>query len=231
MRRFIFSQISATNFGNTFVAGYVGRREIWFCFPTANAIYPDLAAVWDYEQDRWSIRELFATPYAAEGVIPDVAAGGNDWDSDPDSWDSDTTVWDEAKFNPVADNLVLADPDTGFSAADTGLVNADGTEYTSRFNRDSFDFGTPLAVKTVRSVWPKILGVAGDVIRIRVGSQLDVDDAISWGSFTDFTIGTDLKVDTFATGRYLSFQFESLLGGQWKLTSFEVEFGTTGARY
>lgn len=229
MRRYIFSQISSTNFRNSFVAHYAGRREMWFCFPTANNEYADQAAVWDYEQNKWTIRELFETPYAVAGVVPET--GSISWDSDPDSWDSDSTVWNEANFNPVLDNLVLADPDTGFTAADQGQDFADGALITGRFERDSLDFGTPLEVKTIRSVWLQITGVTGDIIECRVGGQMDIDDPISWSAVVQFEIGVDRKIDVFATGRFLSFTFQSQGGSAWKHSGFQPEFGTVGSKY
>jgi len=229
MRRFIFSQISATHFQNSFVAHYSGRREMWFCFPTANSEYADTAAVWDYEQNKWTIRELFGTPFGIQGVVPET--GDLSWDSDPNPWDSDSTVWNEANFNPVLDNLVLADPDTGFTAVDQGQSFADGSAITGRFERDSLDFGKPLEVKTIRSVWCQITGTAGDIIDIRIGGQMDIDDPIEWSNTVEFVIGTDRKVDVFATGRFLSFTFQSQGGAQWFHNGFQPEFGTVGSAY
>lgn len=230
MRRFIFNQIDSNNFLNSYVANYSSRREMWFCFPSTGQQYPDIAAVWDYEQDKWSTRSLFDTPFAAQGVVP-ISSAQLDWDGDSDSWDSDVTSWNETNFNPVVDNLVLADPDTGFSVVDVGSSNPDGSIIFSKFERDSMDFGEPLKVKTVRSVWPRITGTTNQVVLIRVGGQLQVNDPITWSAEVFFRIGVDEKVDIFATGRLLSFSFESVGGNPWKHTGFAVEFGTVGSLY
>ena len=230
MRRFIFSQIDSDNFLNSFVANYSARREIWFCFPTSGSEFADLAAVWDYEQDKWTVRELFNTPFGSQGVV-NLAGAATDWDSDPNAWDTDTTDWNESTFNPVNDNLVLADNVRGFTNVDAGTDLANGQSINALFQRDSLDFGEPLKVKTVRSIWARISGITGDIVRIRVGSQFDTDDPITWSAPVDFEIGVDVKVDTFASGRLLSFQFASTGGAPWIHSGFAVEFGTLGSLY
>lgn len=229
MRKNIFSQISSDNFENAFVGLYTSRREIWFCYPTGSDVHPSRAAVWDYEQNKWTIRELLQTPYATQGVVGTTTP--DTWANETVGWNERTGAWDEANFNPTVDNMIMAQQADGFFVADSGITNADGSDLVNRFERDSLDFGNPLVVKTVRSVWLRITGTQGDIVKVRVGGQIDVDDPIAWSAVQDFVIGVDQKVDVFAHGRLLSFSFESERGAPWRHSGFGVEFADSGSNY
>ena len=81
----------------------------------------------------------------------------------------------------------------------------------------------PTRVKFLRRLSPHIQAVAGTEVKIRVGSQMVNNAAISWSAEVTFTVGTDSHVDTFAQGKYLSFEFRSDGEATWAMTGFDVE--------
>ena len=228
LRRYIFDNISADNFQAAFVVLNKPRSEIWICFPTGSNTYADQAVVWSYEDNEFGIRELYNTPFAAPGIMPDLTAGATDWDSQVDTWAASAGTWNASNFNPSEDALVLTDLVNGFYQVDIGtqFVLAD---IGAQLNKDSMDFGDPELVKTLRAVWPRIDGVSGDVVNVSVGAQMNQNDPITFSAPVPFVIGTDKKVDTFAVGRLLSFRFTSTGGASWRTSGFDAEFGARSA--
>jgi hypothetical protein len=121
----------------------------------------------------------------------------------------------------------LADPDDGFYRNDAA-ADFHGTPVVSRLVREGLDFGAPQDVKQVRTIWPRIEAQAGELFQVSVGGQMDIGDPIAWSPGVPFITGTSAKVDTFATGRFISVAFDSIGGAVWRISGFDVEFGVGG---
>ncbi len=225
MRRFIFDNISADNFSRAFVAHNKTKSEIWICFPRGAEIFPTLAVVWSYEDNKFGVRDLYDTPHAANGITPALAAALPTWANQVASWQTAANKWNQTNFNPSADGLILADPGEGFYQVDVGSDFA-GVPIVGLIERDSLDLGDAAQVKTVRSIWPRVNGVSGDTISIAVGAQMNQSDPISFSPSQDYVIGTDEKIDTFAVGRLISVRMASNNGQSWRTSGFDIEFGT-----
>lgn len=244
-RRTIFSELSQDNFERSYVLTNKNQNEVWVCYPTEGDTYPTKALVWDANSNTTrfkdtvdifgglSFRDILiggtGCPHMAHGNVSETAVT-DDWDSQVGTWDAQTRTWDENKVQEASDGLVAIDTDADeLVFFDTGNDYSTGT-LNARLLRESLDFGDAQVVKLCTEVWPRIVGTAGDVVSIRVGSKFQPDDPISWSDFVQFTIGSDQKIDTFATGRYLSFEFISSDGSPWRLTGFDVNL-EQGGRY
>jgi hypothetical protein len=91
------------------------------------------------------------------------------------------------------------------------------------------DFGDSYSVKTIRSIRPRIDGVTGETVSIQVGAAMTPDASPVWQTAQTFTIGTDIKIDSFTTGRFLSVRFTNTNYGAWRMKSFDVDYVNAGA--
>lgn len=228
MRRHIFANIDPVTFDNSYVAILPSENEIWICYPTNGNTFPDEAVVWDYQNNRFGLRDMFATPHATSGILPILSGLPVSWDLDPNAWNTDISTWDESAFNPVEDSLVLADTVDGFLNVDDGIT-FNGTPISAILNRDALDLGDPERLKTVKAIWPRIHGNTGDIVNFRIGSQLRINDPILFSNTLPFAINEQDKIDVFSTGRFISVEISSDGGAGWELSGFDIEFVMRGA--
>jgi hypothetical protein len=228
MRRFLFSSMDSDNFGNSFVVKFRRQNEIWICYPEQGNEFPNRAIVWDYANNLFGERDLFETPSAAAGVvIEESGAGLGSWDAQTENWNQMVAPWSGGGVEGIDAGLVLADRQSLFYAVDV-IGSNDGVPINASVNRDSLDFGAPEIIKTVVRIWPHVTGNIDAPLLMRVGSQMNSDAPIQWGTFLPFNIGTSVKVDAFATGRYISVQVSSVGGIPWQLTGFDIEYNARG---
>ncbi len=227
MRKFLFNQLDQTNFEATFVMPLAQENEIWVCFPAAGSTFCNLALVWDGVANAWGVRELPDIAHGAAGIVSDLTPS-EFWDDDSASWDTDVTLWNQQNFSNADDRLVIAKPDDG-TPTDSQLLEIDagstfdGTDVDAIVAKHSMAFDEPNRVKFLRRLIPHIIALAGTEIKIRVGSQMSSVEPILWSNEVSYIVGTDSQVDTFAQGKFLSFEFRSEGGNHWSLTGFDVE--------
>ncbi len=227
MRKFLFNQLDQTNFEATFVASFPKQNEIWVCFPSAGSTFCDLALIWDGVANAWGVRELPDIAHAAVGIVSDVAVS-EFWDDDDEVWDDDTTTWNQQNFSNADDRFVLAQPDDNFPTSskffevDSGRT-FDGANIAACISKYSMSFDDPNRVKFLRRLVPHIEADAGTELKIRAGSQMVSSDPIAWSNEVTYKVGTDFQVDTFAQGKFLSFEFRSDAIEPWLITGFDVE--------
>jgi hypothetical protein len=49
------------------------------------------------------------------------------------------------------------------------------------------------------------------------------DDSPTWATAQTYTVGTSVKIDSFASGRYLALRLSSVGGGVWRLRGLELD--------
>lgn len=229
-RRFIFDNIDSETFPSSYVALYQPKGEIWFCYPTKGNATPDVALVWNYEENRFGFRELnqagLAT-HAAPGIVPASAAPATDWDSQTSSWDNYVGTWNQTNFNPAQDELVQANADGTFYAMDLG-ASANGVDINSVLQRHSLDFGSPERIKQVTAIWPRLKGQNGGTLNVRIGSQQTQYEPIKWAEWQSFVPGQDVRIPMYARGRLISVELASIGGANWRCGGFDFEYKVRG---
>jgi hypothetical protein len=162
------------------------------------------------------------------------------WDSDSGTWDSDTSVWDERYYNPTSQDLLIADP------VGTKLYLADNTNQENGVNMTSYIERTGLGIagqkktgepaidleliKHISGIYPKIDATNGTIVEVSVGIQQQIGDSVDWGTASNFTVGTDYKVDVRRSGRLIGVRFRTASDVSWRLTSYELDVDIAGAR-
>lgn len=240
MRSWIFNQISSTTYDRSFVAMNYPKNEAWFCFPSAGTDYPNLALVWNWEENTRTVRELDNAVCAAYGVV-DPSVESTSFDSQVGTFDSDSGAFNETAFNPALTRTLIGQRSDASSPKillldETNTFN--GTTMTSYMVREALPLGRLApdgityvdmgSMKTVTRIIPRLRG--SGVVEISVGTQDYPGGPVNWREARNFTIGTDRKKDFRVTGRLIAVRFRSTTDITWSMDSYRVEWRYSGER-
>ena len=233
-RRWLFNNISPDYYDRTFVAHNVDEHEMWICFISIGAISPtaaDLALVWNYVYNTWSIRELPDCAFLAYGVVDNDALSAltEIWDNDTEVWDSDSQIWDWRSYSPAKNRLLAAGTaDTKFYLMDEG-DSADSTDVEFKVQRlglgvvgRSRDGSWTVDLessKFVRRVY--ISCESEEAFTVKFGFQDRKGGAVTWQPEVTFTPATDKFVDVMATGRFFCWEISQT--GQFSLRLYSID--------
>ncbi|MCP5012290.1 MAG: hypothetical protein GY942_20115 [Aestuariibacter sp.] len=215
----LFSAIDADNYTSTFVTPYHAKNEIWICYPSSGANFPDTAMVWNYKDNTWSHREL---PTDTTFMIPGIVTSASfTWDTVPhSSWADWSGSWGARTYSPVADSLVAAS-DNLYQMDDGNQFG--GTDANCYVERTGLDLGAGL--HTVTNIYPM---TEGEAINVYIGSQMHPNEGVSWSGPYAFDPSTDYKVDCMVTGRYHAVKFQSADDIQWAVNGYGVDYEYAG---
>ncbi len=142
-----------------------------------------------------------------------------------------TGAIDDSTFTPFSRRLVL------FSGLmkkalqqDTGET-FDGTTMQCSLERSNIGLTRDVgSIKSVKKVFPKVIGTAGDSFKVYVGSRMAIDMPVTYQGPFSFVVGSDYKIDCRVSGRYISLRFDTSVTNTWRLSGFDIEFDTSGRR-
>lgn len=227
VRSYIFNNIDSTNYKSAFVTANPQRNEVWICFPFGSSETCNAACVWNWIDKTWGLRTLVNVTYGAFGQF-NSSTTTTTWDGDSDTWETDATSWNENEYSPAEARLLMCHSTPLISLTDTGTTDL-SVLIESKLERTGMTMGDPYSVKTIRSIYPRIDGVFGASVNIEVGASMYPDSAPTWQTAQSFVIGSSIKVDSFASGRFLSIRFTNADYGAWRMKSFDVDYVNSGA--
>jgi len=227
MRRWIFNQLDANNFPKSFVVSNPNAMEVWFCFPTAGSVNPNLAAVWNWKENSMGIRDINFN-HATNGRVA-ITLAGDTWNSDPQVWNLDPSTWDEGTSDPIGQRMLAASPSLQRLLMEDSTNQFDGTDLECYVERTGIQLplkvgGPPdLAnVKFITEFWPRILGTQGGIVKVSFGSQERPQGPVVWEKTMDYVIGETQFLDPLISTRLLALKFESDTPIEWRLAGYEV---------
>jgi len=223
-KRWLFNQIDAAKYRNTFVVYYAQRNEVWIVFPQAGSIVPDIALVWCADSDSWGVREL-RTPCIGVGIVAESTETPR-WDNIAETWLTVSIDWDQSTYQVINETL-LASVDDLLTNVDASVTN-NGVNIKASISKSGLSLGNPQRKKLIRRIWPKMSAAAGTLVQIRVGAHDQPNSQVQWADPVPFVIGVDEKADSFASGRYLAFEISSNSEQPWALTGIDVEYSAQG---
>jgi hypothetical protein len=250
-RRTLFAELAqgedpANNqpiYERSFVVVSPNSKEVLFCYPTEGSLYPNKALVWDASSGTTRFKDTVdvfgansfrslrlggsGTPSIAYGNLT-ISGVSDTWSTQTDTWATVDRTWDENAAREASDGLVAIDFDNATLAEFDINDSQEVGQINATVARESLDFGAPDQVKLLTEVWPKVIGSTGDVIQVRAGGQMEPGDPISWSPYVNYTIGTDRKVDTFATGRLISVEFLGQGIRGWRVGGFDANVELAG---
>lgn len=228
-RRWLFSNINQNRYQRCFVGQNYREREMWICFPESGHDWPNLALVWSWAVDRWSVRELGADmSRAAHGI---VVGSEQTFDGLSGSFDSLTGSFDDLNFTPFQRRMVLfqGTARAAFQVEQGETFN--GTVMTCYVTRDNIGLMRDMGrITRVRRLFPKVIGTAGDTLSIRVGARSSPDGSVTYSGPFTFTVGTDYKIDCRVSGRWITLQATYSGTNSIRIAGFDVEFDPDGFR-
>jgi len=214
---------------NAYAIAQKNTREIWFCIPE-NSEYPDIAYIYNWEEDSWCIRDLPANLGGLGfGSRPDLGATPS-WESyTADSpWDNQNTTWGGNDENsPFDDSLI------GVNITDSSLIDVDpkaSTEasYDTIIERLEYPLVDDRQVTTITRVYPHIKG--NEEIEVQFGSQDFAGADVRWKPAVTFNPTTDRKIDIRTTGEYHCWRYSSSGKSTWVISGMNIEFELAGLR-
>lgn len=234
MKRTFFARVDPNTYAKSFVAVNYAQHEVWFCIPEIGNDLPNLALVWNWDDDTVGLRDLPLTSFITPGISV-VGAASDSWASDPASWDSDATTWDERLYNPVNRGLFFAVPGV------TKIYQADrtnqfaGVDYTAFIER--IGLGIPLRANTppditqqkyLTRIIPRLEGTQGATVQVSAAGMQRIDDVPVYGTPKNFVIGTTKYLDFRITGRLFAVKFSAIGGADIRLAGYELETRKSG---
>lgn len=226
VRRWLFNSIDTTYYARSFVCSNYETNEVWVCFPESGSTSCTKAAVWNWNDDTWSVRTLQNATYGASGQVVNNGTALS-WSADSASWSSDSTSWSSEGLGAVQASLLMTQTDPMIVQMEYGNTFG-GTSPNCSIERTGLAFGQPDLVKTVKSITPRIEASPGTVFSISVGASMDAEVQPTWQSAVSYTAGTTRKANAFATGRFLALKIESTATTSWRLKSVDFELVKRG---
>lgn len=224
-RDYFFGNMDADNSGLCFAAVNPSKKEVWFCAPDGSGTGCTYALVWNWETNGIGHRQIPNAYHANAGQV-DISAISV-WDSFTDVWDDVTETWNQLSYNSAEQRMVIASADTKLYLPDRSQYFNE-VDYTSTLERTGLVLGDPTETKLVRNVWPRFDAVDGTTIQIRVGSQSSPDQAVTWGPWFRYVVGTNFRADLFARGRFIAYAIQSTSGATWRIKGLTFGFDMAG---
>lgn len=224
-RRLLFQQIDQTNSDRCFVFHNKLYNEVFVCYPSLGSALCNRAMVWNTVDKTISFRDIPNLNHAASGAVEDTST--TTWASDPNSWDTDTTLWDSTGSSLSLSFSVLASDVQKLYLLDSGTT-FDGVQPVAYLERAGLSLGAPGLMKQVGKVRPRIFGKAGETVKVSLGFSDDAYASPMYNVPVDFTIGEDVDVNDFVSGRYIAIKFSNGTSTAWRLDSYDIELRTAG---
>jgi len=236
-KRWFFTQLTPASYDKVRVVRKMTAKEMWICFSSGGTLVNNLALVWNWQFDTWTIRDIEDNHHAmASGPTSPTATSTNAWDSVVGTWAAqDSLTWESNTYERAVEGLALASTALRLRVnGDTVAVDDATVNYVER---------TGVAVKglsrgeividhghlaVMREIWPKFVCDDGIVFSITVGFSMSRKAPVAWQAPKDFTQGTTVKLGFFGTFRYLSYRVDCFtVGANWKLIGFDLDLEPT----
>jgi hypothetical protein len=232
MKRSIFSQLSTTDYQNSFVFDNPLFNEMWICYPESGNIFPNRALIWNYVQGEGEgafSRADIDFRGAAIGPIETATTGT--WATASGTWDSYTIPWGQTSRRRI---VAVKPQSTKLITLDVGLTY-DGSPFTATAQRATLGLlgkkrtGEPIVDWKTRKFCGRLwIKATGGPVNIRMGWQENVEGDITWNSPVSFdpTMADYLDVDI--SGRALSVEFSTSASTHWELHGYKLEIAPAG---
>lgn len=233
-KKFIEDNLEAANADRSFVVSVPRFKEAWFCFPTTSNTWPNMALIWNWQENTITARELPAN--LTFMTIGALTGSGDTWDMDPLLWDSDAEFWDVTKFRANFFELTGSQisPSTllGFNRTQqsngvdyTAFVERRGLAVTGR-DRVSGQFKSDIGVRKI--VNRMRIKAKGSPFQVKIGGQEYVDGPVVYLPAQTFTPGVDRYLDFVVNTPLIAIRFESSVAGEWTIDGYDLEFELAG---
>lgn len=222
-------QINPDSFKTSFVIHYIIKSEIWFCVPTGASDRPNVAYIYNYNDDTWAIRDIPNSLIAIYGKAP---AKSKAWDDINLSWDEFTQPWNEQEKSAY-DNTIIAPTLDGQGGGKLVVldtpISLTSVPFSTILERTEFALEGVGQVTTINKVFPYITG-AGKVF-IQFGSQQNAGGPTQWKTAVEFDPAADKKIDLRTTGELHCFRvYADDVSSDFAFIGMDIEYVMAGRR-
>jgi len=224
-RRFLFQEIDQSYSDRCFVFVNKLYNEVVVCYPSLGNALCNKAMVWNTVDKTVTFREMPNLNHASSGAVDD--SSNSTWASDSEAWSADTTAWDGSASSLNLSLSVMASDSQKLYLLDSGTT-FDGVQPAAYLEKAGVSFGMPGQIKQISLITPRIFGTAGETVMVSIGTSNDPYATPVYNDPVPFTIGVDVHVSDFVSGRYLSVKFANGTAASWRLDSYDIDIRSAG---
>jgi hypothetical protein len=228
VKRTLFGQVSerALQLIHCYLLPTLG--EVAIAIPAGNDDACTLAYVWNYSQDRWSLRELPDVAHTASLYLPTQYAVDT-WESDAGTWEEDWNAWDSSPQGGfVIRGLGASAVHNRLFGLDLGDRRYDGSPIVALAERLSVPIAGGKNVAMIARVFPRVTAPQGTKLKVQIGAQLDPSAPVVWEAEQPYTVGSGVGVNSNAIGRFISVRIFADSIEEWSIAGWGVEFRVRG---
>lgn len=249
VRNYIFNGMDTSAYRKFFVQHNPDLNEVYFCYRSGDdmAVFTDgercnRAAVYNYSNNTWSFMDM---PNVSAATIANVqstatyATSTQTFDTAGGSYQSQASGFDPHTLF-VGDNVegIADDGLYGLDNADSGTLlsfpmdtGATKAPLLERVGIDLDELVKLSGYKVINKMYPQIETFNTDkVFDFSLGGANLLSDTPIYETAVSFNVATDYKVDSRASGRYLSYKLEVPVAKDFSFTGFDVDVSITGRR-
>ena len=250
VRNYIFNGMDTGAYDKFFVQHNPDLNEVYFCYKSGDdmAQFTDgdrcnRAAVYNYRNNTWS---FFDMPNVASGTIANVQStltfatapasltfetAGGSFQSQSSGFDYHTLFVGDA-VTGISNNGLY-----GLDNADTGTLsfptdtNATKPPFIERVGIDLDEMSQLSGYKVIQKLYPQIeTPNPNKTFNFTLGGANLLSDVTNYEPQVTFDSSADHKIDSRASGRYLSYKLEVPTSKDFSFTGFDLEVTVTGRR-
>lgn len=234
VQKILANTVSSTEYTKAFVVHNYPDREMWYCFPSQGSSTCNLALIYNYRDNTWTMRDLPDVRYGSTGVV--VPASTDDtWDAGLDeTWDTGgDVVWDHSYDDSLRRRMLFCKSNK-LLQGNIGTTS-DGVTLLAYAQRSDIAFvgrgrdgswkAEPRQNKLMTEVWIKAVGAP---FKVQVGYQDRVDGPVTWATSQIFNPSAQQKLDFTVGGRVMALRFESIDGQYWSIRGWSVRLALLG---
>jgi len=254
VRDFIFDGMDTSSLDKCFVQHNPDLNEIYFCYLSGDDMvdefkhgsYCNRAAVFNYQNNTWSFVDL---PNVSSGTVANVKSSLNydspeaatlNYDSVGGSYQSQEAGFDSHTL--FVGHSSLSDGIThpklyALDGAETGTLSfpsdsaANTDAFIERVGLDLDELSQLSGYKIISSMLPQITTPSTDkTFSFAFGAANLISSSPTYEATVSFDATTDYKIDSRASGRYLSYKMTSSDLKDFKFAGFDADVAVTGRR-
>lgn len=224
LQKRLTANMETDSYLRSFAVQNVFKKEVWFCVPEGGASHPNVAYVYNWKDDSWSIKDI---PPIAHAIYAPRAEPSDTWATIVETWATVSGVWGSRKRTPTDDNVI------GIENSPTVINILDDVEsatetFETIIERTNLKLTDGESINTLNEIYPRIEGNV--VVSIQVGAQEFPDGPVTWGVAQNFDSSIDRKLSVRATGKLHCWKIISSIPTQWWLSSMGFKFVSDGIR-